>query len=374
MSDRDEKKPAPDAADAKPAAPGGTAPAKPWRRAAALFAAGTVVVAGVTVALLSFHAPLTRHVDPETDNAYVGGNTVPVSARVSGYLVALPIADNQPVRAGDALAQIDEADYRAQLDQARASLQAARAQVDMLDAQLGQLLAQIGQARTQETSQRADTVRTAPELIRQERLLNTDVGVRRTLEQAQANQLRTEAGVEQARATVAVREKQVDTLGAQRDQAQAAVGARQADVALAELNLGWTRVVAPADGTLAARRVRVGDLLQPGAQITTLTPLDAVWVDANFTELQIPGVHAGQLAQIRIDAFPGQVLDGHVTGLSPLTGGQTSAVPSDNVTGNFTKVVQRVDVRIAIDWHGSVLIGRVRPGMSAVATVFTDRG
>ena len=346
-------------------------PRKGWRRAAILFTAGAVLVALAAVVLLSFDTPLAQTHDPETDDAYVGGDTVPIAARVQGYLVALPIADNQPVRAGDALAQVEQDDYAAQLEQAQAALAAAKAQLGTLDAQRGELLAQIGQAQTQQISQQADTVRTAPELVRQERLINTDVGVRRTLEQAQAEQRRTEAGIESARATVAVRQKQLDTLDAQVEEARATVAARQADVRLAEINLGWTRVVAPADGTLAARLVRVGDLMQPGTVITSLTPLDTVWVDANFTEHQIPRIRVGQPARLRVDAFSDSPLDGHVIGLAPLTGTVTSAVPADNTTGNFTKVVQRVPVRIAIDWHGSPLIGRVRPGMSVVATVYT---
>ena len=299
---------------------------------------------------------------------------MPIAARVQGYLVALPIADNQMARSGDALAQIETDDYRASLHQAEAALLAARAQVDTLTAQQAQLAAQIGQAQTQETSQRATTVRTAPELIRQERLLGTDVGLRRNVEQAEAEQKRTEAGVEAAHASLVVRQRQLDTLAAQRDQAVAALAAREADVALARINLGWTRIPAPAAGTLAARLVRIGDLLQPGGMVTSLTPLDTVWVDANFTERQIPGIRVGQRAQLRLDAFPGQVLNGHVAGLAPLTGSQLSAVPPDNTTGNFTKVVQRVVVRIAIDWNGSVLRGRVRPGMSVVATVLTEAG
>ena len=293
----------------------------------------------------------------------------------------LPIGDNQPVRAGDALAQIDEADYRAQLDQANAALPSRpRARRwTCLDAQLGQLLmAQIGQARTQETSGGGSAPipsERRPNLIRQERLLNTDVGVRRTLEQAQAEPVAAPRPVwNQAHANLTVRQKQVDTLAAQRDEAEAVTKAREADVTLAALNLGWTRVSAPADGTLASRRVRVGDLLQPGTTITSLTPLDTVWVDANFTERQIASIRIGQLARLRVDAFSDQPLDGHVVAVSPLTGSQMTAVPPDNVTGNFTKIVQRVVVRIAVDWHGSPLIGRVRPGMSVVATVFTDRG
>ena len=343
------------------------------KRAAFLFAAGAIAFVAVAAALLSFDWPLVRAHDPETDNAYVGGDIVPVSARVPGYLVALPITDNQAVQAGEILAQVDETDYRAQRDQARAMVAQAEAQLATLAAQQVELAAQIGQAQTQEASQRAETVRTAPELIRQERLINTDVGLRRNLEQAQADQRHTEAGMESARAMIGARQKQADTLAAQLQQAAAAVQARHADLALAEINLGWTRILAPADGTLSARLVRAGDLMQAGTPITALTPLDTVWVDANFTERQIPGIRAGQAARIRVDAFPGQPLEGRVMGLSPLTGSQMTAVPADNTTGNFTKVVQRVTVRIAIDWHGSSLRGLLRPGMSAAATVFTGR-
>ncbi len=341
------------------------------RRAIAFFAAGAILLAAGGVALLSFDRPLTRVRDPQTDNAYVGGDTVTIDARVQGYLVALPIADNQPVRAGDPLAQVDDADYRAQADQARAMLAAAQAQVQSIDAQQRQMEAQIGQSQTQVASQQAGSVSTSPELVRQERLVNTDVGLRRSLEQAQAQQRQNVAGIQSARASLDVRQKQLDTLAAQREQAVANVAARQADLDLALINLRWTRILAPADGTLGVRRVRVGDLLQPGAAIADLTPLDTVWVDANYTERQIPDVAVGQPATLRIDAFPGQPVDGHVAGLAPLTGSQLAAAPADNATGNFTKVVQRVVVRIAVDWRGSPLRGLLRPGMSVVATVHT---
>ena len=350
------------------------APKPKGRRAAALFLGAASVVALATIIVLSFDAPLARHDDPQTDNAYVGGDTVAVAAHVQGYLVALPVTDNQPVRAGDVIAKLEDTDYRAQLAQAQAALEAAQAQVATLSAQRGQLLAQVGQSLTQVSSQQADRGRTAPELIRQEKLINTDVGVRRTLEQAQADQARTAAGIEQARATTVVRQKQVDTLAQQITEAQAGVRARVNDVRLAEITLGWTQIVAPASGTLAARRVRVGDLMSPGTALADLTPLDTIWVDANFTERQITGIRPGQRALLRVDAFPDQPLNGHVTGLSPLTGSQRTAIPPDNTTGNFTKVVQRVTVRIAVDWHGSPLLGRVRPGMSVIATVYTAAG
>lgn len=341
---------------------------------ATVFALGAAAAVAVAVALLSFDQPITREHDPETQDAYVGGDVVPVAARVQGYLTALPIVDNQVVHEGDLLAQVEQDDYRAQVDQARAQLAGAEAQVASLTAQQAQLTAQIGQARTQQASQQAATVRTSPELRRQELLISTDVGLRRSLEQAQADQRRSVAGIEAAQATVVVRQREFDTLAAQRAQAEATVSERRAALALPQINLGWTTIRAPADGTLGPRQVRVGDLLQPGSTIAILTPLDTVWVDANFTERQIPLIQPGQFAQLRVDAFPGQRLDGHVVGLSPLTGSQLAVIPADNATGNFTKVVQRVGVRIAVDWHGSPLRGLVRPGMSVVATVRTGAG
>ncbi len=330
-----------------------------------------VGVVAVTVALLSFDRPITQERDPETQDAYVGGDIVPVAARVQGYLTALPIADDQVVHEGDVLAQVEQDDYRAQVDQARAQLAAAEAQVASLVAEQDQLAAQIGQVRTQQASEQAATVRTSPELRRQQQLIATDVGLQRSLEQAQADQRRSVAGIESGQATLLVRQRQLDTLAAQRVQAEASVAQRRAALALPEIDLGWTTIRAPADGTLGARQVRVGDLVQPGGTIAVLTPLDTVWVDANFTERQIPLVRPGQPARLRVDAFPGQVLDGRVVGLSPLTGSQLSAIPADNATGNFTRVVQRVGVRIAVEWHGSPLRGLLRPGMSVVASVRT---
>ena len=341
---------------------------------AILFSLGAAFVVAAAIAALSFDRPVTREHDPETEDAYVGGDAVAVAARVQGYLMALPIADEQPVHAGDVLAQVEQDDYRAQVDQAQAQLAAAEAQVASLTARQAQLTAQIGQAQTQQASQQAQTVRTSPELRRQEQLIATDVGLQRSLEQAQADQRRTVAGVEGARAAVVVRQREFDTLAAQLTQAEANVAVRRAALELAQINLGWTTIRAPADGTLGPRQVRIGDLMTPGATIAQLVPLDTVWVDANFTERQIPPIERGQPARLRIDAFPRQVLDGHVVGLSPVTGSALAAVPADNATGNFTKVPQRVGVRIAIDWHGSPLRGLIRPGMSVVATVVTGVG
>ncbi len=346
-------------------------PPRRVRRTVILFLTSLALLAAMVVALLSFDRPQVRRADPQTENAYVGGDATPLSARVPGYLARLPVADNQPVRAGDLIAQLEDDDYRAQLAQAQAQVASAQASLAALDAQIRQVGEQVAQTRSTESAARADTVRTSPELVRQQRLQATDLGVRRALEQAQANALRDQADIEQAGALVVVRQRQAEALLAERQRQAAMLRVQQSNLRLAQINLGWTRLAAPVDGVLGPRLVRVGALLGTGSQVVTLTPLDTVWVDANFTERQITNIRIGQPARLVLDAFPRQPVDGHVSGLSPTTGGLLGAVPADNTTGNFTKVVQRVPVRIAIDWHGSRLRGLLRPGMSVTATVFT---
>lgn len=339
-----------------------------------MFAASTVTLVCGAVFVLSLDEPVTRRTNPQTQNAYVGGDITRISARVQGYLRDLPVGDNQPVRAGDVVAEIEDDDYRAERDQAQANLQAAEAQVAAIAAQQRELVAQISQSRTGEAGAVAVLARTSPELARQEILVHTDAGVRRALDQAVADQKRMQAAVSAAHAQLQVRERQAATLDAQLHEAEAAVAARRQDLVLAALNLGWTRIVAPVDGMLGARRVRVGDLLSPGTTVVSVTPLDTVWVDANFTERQMASIRVGQRAVLRLDAFPGEALDGQVVGLSPVTGGRLAAVQPDNTTGNFTKVPARVPVRIDILWRNSPLRGLLRPGMSVVATVLTGSG
>jgi len=340
-----------------------------------MFVVCVAMVIAVAVSVLSLDKAFTYRHDPRTDNAYVGGDVTQVAARVPGYLTSLPIADNEPIRAGDLIATIEDDDYRAERDQAQAALLAARARLNAIDAQQAVLLAQIAQTRTGEEGSIAAISGAQPELARQEVLIHTDAGVRRALDTAIADEKRDFAGVQAAHAQRLVRERQAATLDAQRRAAEATVAARQADLDLAQLNMGWTRIVSPVDGTLGARRVRVGDLMAAGTPVVSLTPLDTVWVDANFTERQITNVRIGQLAQVRLDTFPGDVLAGRVVGISPVTGGRLSAIVPDNTTGNFTKVPARVPVQIAILWNdrsnAARLRGLVRPGMSAVATVLT---
>ena len=345
-------------------------PAGRWRPAL-VFAAGAAAITAIAILLLSLDASFVQDRNPTTDNAYVGGDVTAISARVAGYVRRLPVTDNQRVAAGDLIAELDDDDYRADRDQARANLEAAQARLTAAEAQQRELQAQIAQIRTNEQSSIANTARTSPELARQEILVHTDAGVRRALDQAASDQKRSLANIAAAHAQLQVRERQADILEAQRLEDIAAVAARQADLALAELNLDWTRIKAPIDGTLDLRRVRVGDLLSPGTELVGVTPLDTVWVDANMLERQIPNIRVGQRASLKLDAFPREKLEGRVVALSPLTGGRLGAIPPDNTTGNFPKVPARVPVRIAIVWDASRLRGLARPGMSVTAQIFT---
>ncbi len=337
-----------------------------------LFAAGVALVAAAGVALLTWDSPLARERNPQTQDAYVDGGTTPLSARVQGYIRRLPVADNQPVHAGDLIAQLDDDDYRAQFEQAQAQAGVAAAMLQSLDGREVALHLQVDQAVASLDAARAGLLSTGPEAARQRTLAPTDAGLGRNVDAANAEAQVTGAAVDRAAAQLEAMRRQLDVLAAQRRQAQATLAARQADARLAAITLDWTRITAPVDGTLGARAVRVGALVSPGTAVIALTPLDAVWVTANFTERQIAYLQPGVPARLRVDAFPDQVLDGHVAGLSPGTGATFSGLPADNTTGNYTKVVQRVPVKIAIDWGSSPLRGRVRPGMSVSALIATD--
>ena len=347
-------------------------PPSPRRHHWLLFTAGVALVAVAGVALLTWDAPLARGRNPQTEDAYVDGDTTPLSARVQGYIRRLPVVDNQAVHAGDLIAQLDDDDYRAQYEQAQAQAGVAAAMLQSLDEREVALRLQVDQAVASLDAARAGLVSTGPEVLRQRTLAPTDAGLGRNVDAANAEAQVTGAGVDRAGAQLDAMRRQLDVLAAQRRQAQATLAARQADARLAAITLDWTRIRAPEDGTLGARAVRVGTLVAPGTAVIGITPLDAVWVTANFTERQIAHLRPGLPARLRVDAFPGQVLDGHVAGLSPGTGATFSGLPADNTTGNYTKVVQRVPVKIAIDWGSSPLRGLVRPGMSVSALVATD--
>ncbi|MDO9710561.1 HlyD family secretion protein [Paracraurococcus lichenis] len=336
-----------------------------------LFLLGVTAVVGAAMLVLGTRSALNRRDDPVTVDAYVDGDRTPLASHLPAYVRRVPVADNQPVRRGDLIVELVDDDYVAARDQARANLVAADAAIRSLQEQQGVVEQVIEQARAAVLAIEAGMPAIANELQRQRTLLPTLAGTRRSFEAAEADQMRSLATHAQAQAQLALRERQRAVLAAQLDQARARQAAAAAELRLAELNLGWTRITAPIDGRLGARQVREGSLVAPGTVVGTVTPLEGVWVSANFTERQITDIRPGARAEVRVDSFGRTAIPARVAGIAPATGAQFSLVPADNSTGNFTKVVQRVPVKLALDLAGTGLTGRVAPGMSARAQVFT---
>ncbi len=330
-----------------------------------------LAVAGTALAL-GWEGALTRRHDPVTVDAYVAGDRTSLSSHLSGYVRTVLVRDNQSVRAGDTIVQMVDDDYRAMAAEAQARAEAARAAHAALREKREVLQQQVVQAQDAVTAAADQLVHAINEEHRQEELLPTASGLLQSLQAAQAYLRRTEATQAQATAQVLVNQRQLDLLDAQILQAKAQMGEADAQSMLAQIALGYTRIVSPIDGTLGVREVREGALLEPGTKVDTVTPLDAVYVTANFTERQITNIRLGQRAIVRVDAFGSVPIRGKVVGIQPATGSQVSLVPADNSTGNFTKIVQRIPVKIALDLAETHLIGQVLPGMSARVEVITD--
>ena len=308
-------------------------------------------------------------VEQSTDDAYLQADMTPLAAKSPGYVRSVPVQDFQRVKAGDLLIEIVDDDYRAQFDQAQANVDAARAAIDNIDEQkhLQEVLVKQAEATIRATE--ADLTRYHLEAIRQQKLLATKVaGTDQLTEQAVGNEKRTAATLELNHAQLDQQRQQLNVLESQRRQATATLKAQQAARDLAEINLGYTRIPAPVDGMVGQRQVRPGQYVSIGTQVISVVPLPNVWVIANYKETQMTRVRIGQPARVTVDAFPGTVLHGHVDSWSPASGAQFSLLPPDNATGNFTKVVQRIPVKIVLDPDPAV-DELLRPGMSVIATI-----
>jgi membrane fusion protein, multidrug efflux system len=306
-----------------------------------------------------------------TDDAYVRGDITPLSVKVEGYVRRVPVNDFQLVKAGDLLVEIDDDDYRARMVQAEADLLGAQAAIENLKSRKELQHAQIAQAESVITATQADVERTKLEAVRQRTLLATTYGTPQKVEQSVADQKRFEANLERNRAELDGARRQMAVLDTQELQLRADAKAKQAMLDLAKINLGYTKIVAPVDGMVSERGVREGQYAHAGTQILSVVPLVNVWVVANYKETQLTHVAIGQKAEITVDSFPGVVVTGRVESISPASGSQFSLLPPDNATGNFTKVVQRIPVKIVLDANNP-LAGRLRPGMSVEATIVTD--
>ncbi|HEY9214426.1 MAG TPA: HlyD family secretion protein [Ancylobacter sp.] len=303
-----------------------------------------------------------------TDNATVRAEMTRLSARVAGNVRDVHVQDYQPVRAGDLLVQIDPADYEAQVAQAQASAGAARATLDNLANQKELQRATIAQAEAQRLSSVAKELQTRQEQERQRALMATSAGTRQKLEQATAEHDSATANLAASEATIRAQLRQLDVLDGQEAQLEANVQAAQAALAAARLKLAYTRIVAPFDGVVGERQVQPGDYVNVGSNLIAVIPLPNVYVTANYKETQLTRVAPGQAADVTVDTFPGEVLHGHVARISPASGSTFALLPPDNASGNFTKVVQRISVRIEFE-PDQPLLARLRPGMSVVASI-----
>ncbi|HYZ63867.1 MAG TPA: HlyD family secretion protein [Acetobacteraceae bacterium] len=306
-----------------------------------------------------------------TDDAYMAGDLTPLAAKVSGYVAAVPVDDFQTVHQGDLVVEIEPSDYSAQLAQAVASVAAARATLANIANQKDIQRALIRQAQATIDATSADLVRYALELRRQTDLLKTNLaGTQQLVEQATANQKRLSAQLQLNMAQLDQQKAVLDSLDVQERQLAAQVQAAQAQEQLARNNLGYTRIVAPAAGLVGQRQVRPGQFVNIGTQVIAVMPMAKIWVVANYKETQMTNVRLAQPARVTVDAFPNVTLTGHVDSWSPATGSVFALLAPDNATGNFTKVVQRVPVKIVLDANPS-LGTLVRPGMSVEATIDT---
>jgi membrane fusion protein (multidrug efflux system) len=303
-----------------------------------------------------------------TDDAYLQADITPISAKVAGYVRAVPVSDFERVRAGRLVAEITDDDYRTAVAQAEAGVAAAKAQVAALTAQETLQTANVAAATAEVASAAANLGQNGRDVARQRRLVAGGSSSAEASERLDTTGQQLAAQLAQTRAQADAARKQRDVLAAQRDQAQAAVAAQTANLQQARLNLGYTRILAPVDGVLGLRQVRPGQFVGVGGQIDTVTPLPHVWVIANYRETQLTHMAVGQKAEVRVDTFPGHVLRGHVQAFAPASGSQFALLPPDNATGNFTKVVQRVAVKIALD-DVAGLGEDLRPGLSVVARI-----
>src|SRR6201993_2045450 len=311
-----------------------------------------------------------------TDDAYVRGDLTPLSTKVAGIVRAVDVADYQQVHKGDLLVELQDDDYRAQVDQAKAAVEAARAGIEenrrqrqLQDSRIAKALAGIDQAQAQiaapeagKEAVQAQLIRARSERKRQEALYQTHATTEQNLEAAVAtegnlsaqrssrdadlNQAQTMLRSSEIAAEAERRSKAV--LESQETQVQADLHAKQASLAAASVNIGYTKIYAPDNGTVGERQVRPGQLVSPGTQVISFVALTK-WVQANYRETQLTNVKIGDPAEIHIDEYPGQLIRGKVVEIAPASGSQFALLPPDNATGNFTKVAQRISVKIALD-------------------------
>ena len=308
--------------------------------------------------------------ETSTDNAYVRGDVTSLAPKVLGYVTAVEVQDNQSVRAGDVLFRIDDRDYRARLAQGVANVEAAQARLTNADAEIPLQHAVIRQAEAQRLASLAEMNLARKASDRRRELIRTSAVSQAQVDESDAALSKAEATLAAAAATIEAQQQRIVLLASQREAALAAVAQAQAARDLAQIDLDNTVVRAPVDGVIGNRQVRVGRLVAPGVALLDIVPVMDVWLVANFKETQVEHIRPGQRARITIDGYSHTTLDGVVDSFAPGSGSAFSMLPTDNATGNFVRVVQRIPVKIR--FTDNPLPGRLVPGLSARVDI--DRG
>jgi membrane fusion protein (multidrug efflux system) len=304
-----------------------------------------------------------------TDDAYVGVHMSVISPKVSAYVSDVPITDNQFVKEGDVLVRLDDGDYKLALDQAKSKLATQNAAIATFDAQIKAAEATAAQARAMLTAANANVVKTEADYRRTNALTAKDYSTKASLDAAIAARDSARAQVQADDAAIQSADANIALLHAQREQATEVARELQVAVDQAARDLSFTVIRAPFDGVIGNRSMQVGDYVTPGKRLAAVVPLDKVYVDANLKETQLASVAVGQDADVEVDALDGAVLKGKVVSVAPASGSQFSLLPPENATGNFTKIVQRVPVRIEIP--AAEAKGRLRPGLSVIVDIDT---
>jgi membrane fusion protein (multidrug efflux system) len=305
-----------------------------------------------------------------TDNAYVESDISSISPKVAGYIHRLNVVDNQQVRAGDVLAVIDDRDFTARVGQAKAAVAGAQAAIVSTDRKIDLQAALIEQAAAAVESAEAERARAQPEYERYKKMVATNIVGKSDYDRTAADLRKAEAELVRAKAELTAARGQLVVLQAERDEALARLEQDKAALAVAEIDLDNTILRAPVDGVVGNKAVEVGQYVRAGSQLMAVVPLPEVHIVANFKETQLERMRPGQRVEISVDAYPDVTLQGSIESFAPASGAVFSLLPPENATGNFTKIVQRVPVRVAVD-QDVARQGLLRPGLSAVVSVDT---
>ncbi|MET1046066.1 MAG: HlyD family secretion protein [Hyphomicrobium sp.] len=358
---------APSTADASSALAADAAPKTGLRRA--LIAGASLAALGVA-GYLGWEYWTVWQFQVGTDDAYVQADNTTIAPRVSGYLTQVLVNDNERVKVGQVLARIDDRDYKVALEQAKADVAAAKASVDNKQASLDAQQSVIDAAKATIDVDKANETFAEQDSQRYSQLATTGYCSVQNAQQADARIAAARASTARDNATLTNAQKQVEILKAEIAQARAAVVHDEAVQDQAELNLSYTTIVSPIDGVVGNRTLRLGQYVQAGTQLMAVVPMKAAYIVGNFKETQLVDVKPGQAVNVEVDMFPGVEIPAHVDSLAPASGQQFALLPPDNATGNFTKIVQRIPVKITLDPDGP-LAGELRPGMSVYPTIET---